>query len=302
MPASPTSAGGQPSVSVPRVIRRAGETESKHRSKIKIKDFDPEFHSTIHLACRYYQVILCTHEPFPLENEQDRYLREAWQLACAEHEVNLKANRDVLNLVKQRGSQVQGEVKRHARPVTTGHYKFDDRDDHVYQDQLAALVRELTMNHGILFKDHEVRMGLFENPCTARILRAQWFADAHAEGISFHAYFNPIPLPTLALLFTAIENCVDEWKDGRFRSIDFTEKLYREKYQSYLTNLGTWGDHAQGWHILARLQKCLHDKARTLSGVGDLQTTLPAVRKLPHDIFDAAVREATAGGEEEMLE
>ncbi|KAF8506338.1 hypothetical protein JB92DRAFT_2674997, partial [Gautieria morchelliformis] len=82
------------------------------------------------------------------------------------------------------------------------------------------------------------------------------------EGISFHAYFNPIPLPTLALLFTAIENCVDEWKDGRFCSIGFTEKLYREKYQSYLTNLEMWGDHVQGQHILARLQKRLHDKAR----------------------------------------
>ncbi|KAF8500068.1 hypothetical protein JB92DRAFT_3146256 [Gautieria morchelliformis] len=170
-----------------------------------------------------------------------------------------------------------------------GHYKFDDRDDHVYQGQLAALVRELTMNHGILFKDHEARTGLFDNLWTARILRAQWFVDAHAEGISFHAYFNPILLPTLALLFTAIENCVDEWKDGRFRSIDFTEKLYREKYQSYLTNLETWGDHAQGRHILAWLQKCLHDKARTLSGVGDLQTTLPGVRKLLHDIFDATM-------------
>ncbi|KAF8528281.1 hypothetical protein JB92DRAFT_3107239 [Gautieria morchelliformis] len=249
VPASPTSAGRQPSVSVPHVIRRAGETKSECRSKIKITDFNPEFHSTIHLTCRYYQVILCTHEPFPLENEQDRYLREAWQLACVEHEVNLKANRDVLNLVKQ--------------------------DDHVYQDQLATLVRELKLNHGILFKDHEACTGLFENPCTARILLTN---------------------------APQIENCVDEWKDGGFCSIDFTEKLYREKYQSYLTNLEKWGDHGQGRHILAQLQKHLHDKARTLCRAGDLQTTLPAIRKHLHDIFNAAVREATSRGEEEMLE
>jgi Domain of unknown function (DUF6532) len=58
-----------------------------------------------------------------------------------------------------------------------------------------------------------------------------------------------------------IENCVEEWKDGHFQSIDFTEKLYREKYESYLSNLEEWGRHPQGKFILARLQQRLHDNA-----------------------------------------
>jgi Domain of unknown function (DUF6532) len=94
----------------------------------------------------------------------------------------------------------------------------------------------------------------------------------------YHVYFNPIPLPTLALVFTTvseivcqghaltdeaqIENCLYEWKDGNFRPIDFTEKLYREKYESYVSNLEMLGNHPQGQHILARLQQRLHDKAR----------------------------------------
>ncbi|KAF8500066.1 hypothetical protein JB92DRAFT_3124658 [Gautieria morchelliformis] len=102
MPASPKSVGGQPSCLSPVSF---AELEDRVQTPLQDKNyrFCPEFHSTIHLACWYYRVILCTHELFPLENEQDRYLREAWQLACAEHEVNLKANRDVLNLVRSFG-------------------------------------------------------------------------------------------------------------------------------------------------------------------------------------------------------
>jgi Domain of unknown function (DUF6532) len=64
------------------------------------------------------------------------------------------------------------------------------------------------------------------------VLEDQWFADSQDEGIKFHAYFNPITLPTIALVFTAvkhscsrqvqtpnspasqIENCIDKRKHG----------------------------------------------------------------------------------------
>jgi Domain of unknown function (DUF6532) len=51
--------------------------------------------------------------------------------------------------IKQRSSQVLGEVKCHARPVTIGHYKLDARDDH---EEIVALVRDLTQNNSILYK------------------------------------------------------------------------------------------------------------------------------------------------------
>jgi hypothetical protein len=102
-PPSPSMAVPQESVSATCVIRRTGQSGSNHRSKVKLNDFDVEFHSTIHLACRYYRVLLCTHQPFPLEHDQDRYMHEAWHLACTKHEVNHKASNDVLNLVRSFG-------------------------------------------------------------------------------------------------------------------------------------------------------------------------------------------------------
>ncbi|KAF8504078.1 hypothetical protein JB92DRAFT_2738765, partial [Gautieria morchelliformis] len=111
-------------------------------------------------------------------------------------------------------------------------------------------------------QDHEARKGLFENPCLIHILQTQWFADPHDEGVAFHLYFNPVPLPTMALVFTAIENCIDEWKDGQLKAVDFTEKAYRDKYLAHLANLKRWREHTQGKNLLARMQQRLHDEAR----------------------------------------
>ena len=46
--------------------------------------------------------------------------------------------------------------------------------------------------------------GLFETLCIAHILGVQWFADPYDEGVSFHIYFNPIPLPTIMLVLIAV--------------------------------------------------------------------------------------------------
>jgi hypothetical protein len=107
--------------------------------------------------------------------------------------------------------------------------------------------------------------------------------------------FQSDTLPTLALVFTAvseiacqghaltnvaqIEDCLDEWKDGNFRPIAFTEKLYQEKYESYVSNLEMLENHSQGQHILARLQQCLHHKAsygsHQASGSGHASDSAP---------------------------
>ncbi|KAF8488237.1 hypothetical protein JB92DRAFT_3017747 [Gautieria morchelliformis] len=226
-------------------------------------------------------------DPFPLDHDQDGYLREAWSLACKEHQVELGADSAAFNLIRQRGSQVRGEVKRNGRPVATLHYGFSSSPDSAHRSQMATLAQTLTNKHTLVYRDHEARKGLFETPCLIHILQTQWFSDPHDEGVAFHLYFNPIPLPTMALVFTAIENCIDEWKDGQLKAVDFTEKSYREKYLAHLTNLKGWRGHQR-----------LHDEARTHSGAGILQEE-GQLSGLTNDDFDEAAQEAAGDSEEE---
>ncbi|KAF8511395.1 hypothetical protein JB92DRAFT_3177185 [Gautieria morchelliformis] len=208
---------------VPLVVRRTSTPIPGHRSKVKLTDFDAEYHTTINLACRFYRVILCTEHPFPLDHEQE-------------------------------GSS-NGAVNSSA--------------DSAHRTQMATLAQTT---------HPQAYLGI---------------PDPHDEGVAFHLYFNPVPLPTMALVFTAIANCIDEGKDGQLKAVDFTEKAFRDK------DGGNTGK--------ARIFSCACSNAcmtrrrrdsSTHSGAGVLQEERQ-LSQLSNDDFDKAAREAAADSEEE---
>ena len=78
------------------------DTASSRRNpncKPKASDFSQEFHTSILLACKYYQVLIATETSFPTKLEQDRLAREAWELANREYDVSLIASSDVYHVV-----------------------------------------------------------------------------------------------------------------------------------------------------------------------------------------------------------
>ncbi|KAF8465179.1 hypothetical protein JB92DRAFT_3136061 [Gautieria morchelliformis] len=123
------AAGSHQRASGPHIVRRSEQANTGRQPKMKLTGFDLVFQSMIHLSCRYYPVIFGPNDPFPLEQDMDRFLWEAWQIACIEYDVKLGPTPEVFTLIKQRGSQIRGEVKRNARPLITVHYKFDASED-----------------------------------------------------------------------------------------------------------------------------------------------------------------------------
>ncbi|KAF8586251.1 hypothetical protein K439DRAFT_1615249 [Ramaria rubella] len=257
------------------------------KNKVKAGDYADEFHSTIILACKYYQVILCTEDAFPVEIDADHFARQAWQLACREHEVDYEADRGVYTVIKYCGSQVCGEVKRNLRPLVTSHLGFQASAHASNIDDTKAYVSHLKSTNAL---DHENRTSLFATPLLLRLICNQWFNKANAEGVSFHAYFNPIPLPLMALTFVAIENCIDEWQSESFTALSFSEKVYKTAYQQHLDALEKWQAHLKGGPILAQHQQHLHDQARIHSGAPTLQANPRS--HITADDFEASAREA----------
>ncbi|KAF8576128.1 hypothetical protein K439DRAFT_1623097 [Ramaria rubella] len=214
-------------------------------------DFVDEVESTILLAARYYHVLLCTGHAFPLELDSNLYAKQAWQLACQEHENHTLATPDVYKVISLLDSQ------KHTRYVA-----------HTLPSFVSVPAKS---------RDHETCMGLFETPILLAAIKTQWFSHAHTEGVNFHMYFNLIPSPAMALVFSMIspfsphlahspwliqiENCLDEWKSGHFKPIPFQEKCYREIFEEHLATLDKWQNHLQGGSILAQLQTHLHNKA-----------------------------------------
>ncbi|KAF8586274.1 hypothetical protein K439DRAFT_1615265 [Ramaria rubella] len=284
LPSSETEA---PSDLVPIV---ADNTTRQWNTKVKATDYEEEFQSTILLACKYYRVILCTEDAFPVEIDADHFAWQAWQLACREHEVQYTADHVIYKVIKYRGSQVCGEVKRNMRPLATSHFGFQASMSESDIADTKSYVMHLKSTNALVYKDHDSRTGLFQTPLLPRLIRDQWFHKPHMEGVSFHAYFNPIPFPLIALTFVAIKNCVDEWQTSHFTALSFSEKIYKNAYQEHLDALEKWQAHLKGGPILARLQQHLHDQSRVHSGATVMQTSRPS--RITADDFEAAAMEA----------
>ncbi|KAG5640375.1 hypothetical protein DXG03_008884 [Asterophora parasitica] len=56
----------------------------------------------------------------------------------------------------------------------------------------------------------------------------------------FAQYFNPIPLKTLALLFTLVQFCIAEWSNSTCKEASFHEKDVLDSYDAYLADIQKW--------------------------------------------------------------
>ncbi|KAF8587777.1 hypothetical protein K439DRAFT_1614074 [Ramaria rubella] len=125
-------------------------------NKVKAGDYDLEFQSTILLACKYYRVILCTEDAFPVEIKADCFARQAWQLACHEHEVEYTVDQGIYKVehyqIKYQGSQVHGEVKRNARPLATSHFGFQASTSQSDIADTQAYVTHLKSTNALVYK------------------------------------------------------------------------------------------------------------------------------------------------------
>jgi len=133
----------------------------------------------------------------------------------------------------------------------------------------------------ILMQDFRNRKGLYETPLIQQAVNIMWFSDPTADGIKFSTYFNPIPIRTITLIFTAVclsnylyiiahtsffkvEFIVGRWATGTYRKGSaFTEKEYSEIYQRHVGSLEELRNYNDASAIkLLRIQRRLYARGR----------------------------------------
>lgn len=50
----------------------------------------------------------------------------------------------------------------------------------------------------------DTKRGIYQNPAIFQVLKQMWFKNDASEGTVEEAKFNPIPLPTIALIVCAV--------------------------------------------------------------------------------------------------
>ncbi|KIO33393.1 hypothetical protein M407DRAFT_17663 [Tulasnella calospora MUT 4182] len=69
------------------------------------------------------------------------------------------------------------------------------------------------------------------------VIRRAFFGDRKVDGFKHSDLFHPMPLPLIALTFTAIRCALDEWTRGKKESIPFRVSEYEDVYEGHVRNL-----------------------------------------------------------------
>ena len=74
---------------------------------------------------------------------------------------------------------------------------------------VLALITDVGGQHRALMQDEH--HGFLKVPIIQKIINMMWFANKSDEGIKYHIWFKPFPLPTLALVLTAVSVVLHHW-------------------------------------------------------------------------------------------
>ncbi|KAF8159954.1 hypothetical protein B0H34DRAFT_705535 [Crassisporium funariophilum] len=231
-------------------------------------------------AIREYEVLICSKGAFP-----SLAIRVQWAQTCWVNAQN-DADKDeeksaprydftdrMLRLVKARGSRIRGDLLEPVRAQVMACYGFREggkaRDVRNNAKKAASLVEANSFH----YKDPKTQTGYCQSPIIDCVLATTWFKDLTSPGIVFKHYFDPISLDTLALMFTLVRSCIDEWSTGKHIPTAFSEKAVLDNHKVFRADLDEW--HTLNVAVTTNKRKKMFNRACKNAGVVDVNAAKP---------------------------
>ncbi|KIP03214.1 hypothetical protein PHLGIDRAFT_16008 [Phlebiopsis gigantea 11061_1 CR5-6] len=255
-----TQKGGQPAVRRPGARQAAGH----HRQVLK-------------LSLAFFRNGISTVYGFMDNDQGDDMGGQCWKKACAVKNVSLEMSDNDLRLLKERGSQLRGELKTKATPIIEQGYsllRLSPEQTKKVQ-RLSDHVKALLKNVSFIYRDPRTRDGIYLNGTIYNIIVRMWFHTTRYEGIKYDEYFKPaISLACIALVLTVIENVLEEYETGVWTQKEISWGNYHRRYETHLQDLEDWEAENTEWvrqwttHLAtaARKQLRINDDDTVVSG------------------------------------
>ncbi|EPQ54951.1 hypothetical protein GLOTRDRAFT_23138, partial [Gloeophyllum trabeum ATCC 11539] len=239
------------------------------RGRFRIKDFKSLVRSLLLDAVGHYRTRVSTEYAYPTSTEDDRWAVEVWSRACRDAGTDLPIEEEFVGMITARASHIRGELKTKARSLVELAYGLTAPSNHDERQAKRNKVRDLLTRLGYAYSVSEVfpnptaRSGIYENDVIQRLINVTWFADPKDDGIHYGQYFGRrMPVPVIALVLTAIQNVLDEWRTGERQDIAFSKKHYKAKYDQHLEELERFHDKTRRYGILRTIRSDLLEHAR----------------------------------------
>ncbi|OBZ67721.1 hypothetical protein A0H81_12088 [Grifola frondosa] len=172
-------------------------------------------------------------------------------------------------IIKARKSNARGDVADLARPLTQKAYGFIlGGETKGTERKNIQRHQNLTDNSTFHYKMYDAatgaHSGFAQHKYISELIQKSFFKNTRALGVEYQRYFDPIPLVTIAFIFTVISANLDEWASGKFIQAQFRESDHKETYQNHLKDLMEWERSAP--EVVRNIRKKWHDRARRIAG------------------------------------
>ncbi|KAI9070348.1 hypothetical protein FKP32DRAFT_1537497, partial [Trametes sanguinea] len=241
------------------------------RGKPKAGDYEEHIKKMINYACHQYEILVGTEDPYPSPNTALIWAARVWaDVSCSSPSKYRLCSR-IEKLITSRSSHARGALQDRIRPLIASTYGFTtDGSARAKQQNMARYAFLLdrdsaTPEPRFHYADVDKRQGFARNPIIMGVIKEHWFTSADAPGVKYPAQFSPLREVTLALLFTTIEYCLDQWATGLWdKGLTFSNKVYHDRYKQHLTHIQEWSslDPPSSHAIRQRM----YDRARRASG------------------------------------
>ncbi|KAJ3475374.1 hypothetical protein NLI96_g11875 [Meripilus lineatus] len=234
------------------------------------RDLSPLSHSVLQLACRYFRIRLATIDAFPSDTQVVSWIKASFRQACTDKNAPRRGERFhheaeyykyIFQLIKRKMSQLRNKVKVAALSSMLQAYGITLV---MSKQEIKARIAFLKLRYGFTFENPDNRTGLFRHPIFATIAMELWFKSSTSDAIKCSQSFNPFPIPTLALIATAVKFALDSWSEGQFEDFDFEADKNVTKYRATMTHLMEWKE--KNAPLLADVQYTLWRKLWAASG------------------------------------
>ncbi|KAF7293856.1 hypothetical protein HMN09_01181600 [Mycena chlorophos] len=189
-------------------------------------------------------------------------------------------------MVTKYDSHARGTVVTIARQIVPVHFKLQTGTSEDIKKEASKLLTDAAFR----FQDPGARTGTMKNDILRMLIKAIWFRNSEGRGVAHSKYFSPISVPTLALLFTAIEFCIKMYETGEaLTDVTFHASSQKREYEKHLKKISEWD--ALVPPMSAALRQELHDDCRKRAGAAPI---VEAPRGLADSDRENAMRELLA--------
>ncbi|CDO78119.1 hypothetical protein BN946_scf184596.g1 [Trametes cinnabarina] len=239
--------------------------------KPKAGDYAENVTKMINHACRQYEVLLATEDPYPSSSTAVSWAARTWTDVLHSSPSKYRLCSRIEKIITSRSSHARGALRDRVRPLIASSYGFvTDGSARAKQRNMVRysyLLDSDSMAPELRFyyADLDKRQGFAKNPIILTMLKEHWFGSSDGAGIKYPVQFSPVREVTLALIFTTIEYCLDQWATGLWdKNITFANKAYHVKYQQHLRHIQEWG--SLDLDSSRQIRQRMYDRARRASG------------------------------------